>query len=133
MLVIAIPLTGISYGLAAGLLSFLPGGNWENFAGFFITLVVFSVIGHAVLFIPGKIVQGIWSKGVLYRLTGGVLNVLNAGIGLVVFTLVLLAYPIFGWLERAVAGSSVLASLVRTFDFVQDMLPAVFQRLPVMV
>lgn len=131
--IIAIPLTGISYGLIARLISFLPGENWENFIGFFITLAIISVIGHMVVFIPRRIIQRIWKKGVLFRLVGGALNVVNASIGMVVFTLVLLVYPIFGWLERAVAGSSVLAALVQIFGFVQAMLPAVFQRPPMVV
>ena len=62
-----------------------------------------------------------------FRLIGGALNLVNASIGMVVFTLVLLAYPIFDWLERAVANSGVLASLVEIFGFVQAMLPSVFQ------
>jgi len=66
-------------------------------------------------------------------LLGGVLNTINAGIGLVVFTLVLLAYPIFEWLARWVAGSGVLASLVNIFGFVQAMLPETFQNAATMV
>ena len=126
-LIIAIPLTGLSYHLLAKLLSFLPGDNWENFIGFFITLVVMLFIFHFITFFPSRIIQKVWKRGLFFRLLGGVLNVIHASLFLVVFTLVLLAYPIFDWLERAVAGSSVLASLVEIFGFVQSMLPQVFQ------
>jgi uncharacterized membrane protein required for colicin V production len=126
-LLIAIPLTGLSYHLLANLLSFLPGENWENFIGFFITLAIMSVILHLIALLPRKIVQKIWRGGLLFRLLGGALNVVNASIGMVVFTLVLLAYPIFDWLERWVAGSGVLISMVNIFAFVQSMLPQVFQ------
>jgi len=59
--------------------------------------------------------------------------VINASIGMVVFTLVLLAYPIFDWLARWVAGSGVLASLLNIFGFVQAMLPEAFQNATTMV
>jgi uncharacterized membrane protein required for colicin V production len=126
-LIIAIPLTGLSYHLLTNLLSFLPGENWGNFIGFFITLAIISVILHLIALLPRKIVQKIWRGGLLFRLLGGALNVVNASIGMVVFTLVLLAYPIFDWLERWVAGSGVLISMVNIFAFVQSMLPQVFQ------
>ena len=126
-LLIAIPLTGLSYHLLTNLLSFLPGENWENFIGFYIALAIISVILHLIALLPRKIVQKIWRKGLFFRLLGGALNVVNASIGMVVFTLVLSAYPIFEWLERWVAGSSVLMSLVNIFAFVQSMLPQVFQ------
>ena len=126
-LLIAIPLTGLSYYLLVNLLSFLPGENWGNFIGFFITLAIISVILHLIALLPRKIVQKIWRGGLLFRLLGGALNVVNASIGMVVFTLVLLAYPIFDWLERWVAGSGVLISMVNIFAFVQSMLPQVFQ------
>ena len=127
VLIVAIPLTGISYHLVATILSFLPGENWENFVGFFITLAVISVILHFIVFLPRRLVQKIWKKGLLFRLLGGALNTLNASIGMVVFTLVLLAFPIFDWLERAVAGSSVIAALVQALGFVQALLPDIFR------
>jgi uncharacterized membrane protein required for colicin V production len=132
-LIIAIPLAGFSYHLIAALLSFLPGENWENFFGFFIALALISVILHLMALLPRRIVQKIWRRGLFFRLIGGALSVLNASIGMVVFTLALLAYPIFDWLERWVAGSSVLASLVEIFAFVQAMLPEVFQNAATLV
>jgi len=127
VLIIAIPLTGLSYHLLANILSFLPGKDWENFIGFFITLAIISVILHLIVLLPRKIFQSIWRKGLLFRLFGGALNMVNASIGMVLFALVLSAYPIFDWLERAVVGSAVLASLVDVFGFVQALLPQVFQ------
>ena len=131
--IVAIPLAGISYWLIARVLSFLPGKNWENFIGFFIALVLISVILHFVFFLPRRIGQKIWRRGFLFRLFGGVLNVVNASIGMVVFTLVLLAYPIFDWLARWVAGSGVLASLLNIFSFVHAMLPEAFHNAATMV
>lgn len=128
ILIIAIPLTGLSYRLIAAILSFLPGTNWENFIGFFVTMVIISIILHVILFLPRRITQSIWKKGILFRLLGGAFNILSAIIGMVVFTLVLLSFPIFDWLERWVSGSGVLTSLVDSFGFVESMLPELFRQ-----
>ena len=127
-LIIAIPLTGLSYYLLATVLAFLPGTNWENFVGFFITLGIISLILHFVFLLPRKFIQKVWKKGVIFRVLGGVLNIVGASIGMVVFTLVLAAYPIIDWLERAVVDSGVLTWLVAHLGFVPAMLPEVFQK-----
>jgi uncharacterized membrane protein required for colicin V production len=132
-LFIAIPLTGLSYRLIATILSFLPGTNWENFFGFFITMGIISVILHFIFLLPRKFTQKIWEKGCLFRLLGGLLNIFSASIGFTVFVLVLRAYPIFDWLERWVSGSGILMWLVETLSFVQAMLPEVFQKVTPLV
>jgi uncharacterized membrane protein required for colicin V production len=126
-LLIAIPLAGLGYRLLASLLSFLPGENWENFLGFFITLGIITAILHLVFFIPRKLIGAIWKKGVFYRVLGGVFNLLGSIIGFVVFTLVVQSYPIFDWLARWVSDSGVLAGLASAFGFVHMMLPAAFK------
>ena len=126
-LIIAIPVAGVSYHLLANLLSFLPGENWENFVGFLISLVIVSIILHLILLLPRKLIQKVWNKGFLFRLIGGVINIFNSVIGMVVFALLIQAYPIIGWLERAVVNSSVLVWLVVHLGFVQSLLPDVFQ------
>ena len=132
-LFIAIPLAGISYHLLANLLSFIPGENWENFLGFFIMLALISVILYFVFLLPRRFAQKVWKKGLLFRLIGAALNIFNAAIGMVVFTLVLRAYPIFGWLEQAVTDSGILTWLVVHLSFVQAMLPEVFRQAATMV
>lgn len=127
VLIVAIRVAGLSYHLIAAILSFLPGANWENFIGFFIALALVSVILHFIFLLPRKITQKIWKKGALFRLLGGALNIVSAGMGMVVFALAVGAYPIFGWLERAVTNSSVLTWLVEHLSFVQSMLPEAFQ------
>ena len=132
-LLIAIPLAGISYHLLANLLSFIPGENWENFLGFFIMLVVISIILHFVFLLPRRPAEKAWKKGLLFRLIGAAFNIFNAAIGMVVFTLVLGTYPIFDWLEEAVSGSGVLTWLVVHLSFVQAVLPEVFRQAAPMV
>ena len=132
-LLIAIPLAGLSYHLIATLLSFLPGTNWENFFGFFITMGIISVILHLIFLLPRKIIQKIWKKGTLFRLLGGVLNIFGAGIGLAVFTLVLRAFPILDWLERWVSSSGILMWLAENIGFVPAMLPEALQNVTPLV
>ena len=132
-LIIAIPLAGLSYHLIANLLSFLPGTNWENFFGFFVTMGIISVILHLIFLLPRKIIQKIWKKGILFRLLGGVLNIFGASIGMAVFTLVLRAYPIFDWLERWVSSSAILMWLAENIGFVPAMLPEALQNVTPLV
>ena len=127
VLIVAILVAGRCYHWIAIVLSFLPGTNWENFIGFFIALAIISVILHFIFLLPRKIIQKVWRKGALFRLLGGALNIVSAGIGMAVFALAVGAYPIFGWLEGAVTNSSVLAWLVEHLSFVQSMLPEAFQ------
>jgi uncharacterized membrane protein required for colicin V production len=122
-LIIAIPVTTFTYGLLTALLSFLPGEDWQNFFGFFITMGIISVGLHLVFFIPRKIIGSVWKEGILYRLLGGVFNVIGGMIGFVVFTLLVQAYPIFGFLEEWVTESDVLTALVNVFSFIRIMLP----------
>ena len=125
-LIISIPLAGISYRLIATILSFLPGENWENFFGFAITYAIFNVIFQLAALIPRKFVGAIWKKGMIFRLVGGAFNLLSSIIGMVLFVLMVQAFPIFDWLERWVTDSGVLQSLADAFGFVQSMLPAAF-------
>ena len=124
---IAIFIAGLFYHLIAGLLSFFPGENWENFISFFIALGIVVAILQLAFLLSRKLINKIWKRGLLYRLLGGALNAVNASIGLVVFTLVMNAFPIFDWLARWVAGSSVMSSLVNVFGFIQALLPEVFR------
>jgi uncharacterized membrane protein required for colicin V production len=132
-LLIAIPVAGISYHLLAGLLSFIPGEDWENFLAFFIILAVVSVILHFIFLLPRGLAGKAWNNGLLFWLIGAVFNIFNAALGMVVFALVLHAYPFFGWLERAVSGSDVIVWLVAHLSFVQAVLPEVLRQAATMV
>ncbi|MDY6892761.1 MAG: CvpA family protein [Chloroflexota bacterium] len=125
--VIAVFVAGLVYHLIAWLLSFLPGENWENFLGFFISYAIIIAILHLIFLVPRKLTQKKWKRGLPYRLLGGALNVVGTSIGLVVFALVLSAFPIFDWLARWVAGSSVMSFIVQIFGFVQVLLPEELQ------
>jgi uncharacterized membrane protein required for colicin V production len=126
--IISIPVAGLTYRWLAGLLSFLPGVNWENFLGFYITYGVIFAIIFLILHPLRKIVGAAWNAGFLFRLFGGIFGIVSAMIGFVVLTLVVGAFPIFDWLERWLSSSEVLASLVSSFGFVRLMLPEVFRR-----
>ncbi len=122
-LIVSIPLAGLSYHLLAGVLSFLPGEDWDNFIGFLVTMGIISLI-LTLIFLPArKLVEQAWNKGVLFRLIGGILSLFGAAVSWVVFTLVVNAFPIFGLLEDSLAGSSVLDWLVVHLSFIQALLP----------
>lgn len=125
---IAIPVAGISYQVLAGWISFLPGQNWENFIAFFVMMAVVSILLYFVFIIPGRLFKKSWDVGVPFAVLGAVFSLFNAALGMVVFALVLHAYPIIDWLERAVSGSGVMSWLVSLFGFVQTVLPEVFQQ-----
>ena len=118
----AIPIAATFFHLLATILSFLPGDDWNNFIGFFITLSFITVLFHIAFFLPRRIIQKVWNKGLLFRLLGGALNVLETAIGLAVFTLIVRAYPIIDWLERAVTDSSATTWLVTHLGFVETLL-----------
>ena len=130
---IAIPVAGRFYYLLVYVLSFLPGTNWENFVGFFITLGLISVILHFIFFLPKKIIEKITGKGPLSRLLGGILGVFNTSIGFVVLALATRTYPIIDWLAEKVVESGVLTWLIEMLGFIQSMLPEVFNQVAIMV
>jgi uncharacterized membrane protein required for colicin V production len=118
---IAVFISGLSYGLLASLLAFLPY-NWSNFLGFFFTAGIISVILHFVFFIPRKVFGAMWKKGVVYRVLGGIFSLAGSIISMAVFALVVRAYPVFDWLARWVSDSCILNILMDIFKFI---LPAV--------
>ena len=125
--IFAIYIAGYLYHLVATVLSFLPGTNWENFLGFFITTGLIMVILHLIILIPRKIIQKIWKRGLFFRLLGGALKIFSTSIGLVVFTLIIATFPIIDWLARVIVNASVMQWLVVRLGFVQALLPEVFR------
>lgn len=124
---IAVPLTGISYHLIAFLISFLPGTNWENFFGFWITLAIINVILFFVFLIPRKVLKAISIKGPLYRLGGGIFNLFNTALGLTLLSIVIKTHPFSSWFARIISQSGVISWLALRLDFVESLLPDVFQ------
>ena len=61
--IVSIPLAGILYGVAAAIISFLPGDNWQNFIGFFVTLGIMNALLGLMFFLPRMVFQALWGKG----------------------------------------------------------------------
>lgn len=127
-LFVTIPTAGHFYYLAATVLSFLPGRDWENFFGFFITLGIISAVLHFIFFVPRRITQKIWGSGPLYRLLGGAVNLFGTAVSLALFVVVLHTYPFWSWLVNFVSGSRIVAWLMPALNFVPLMLPELFQK-----
>jgi len=125
--IISVPIAGLTYRGLAGILSFIPGENWENFIAFFIMMAVISIVLYFIFLLPARGLKRAWPGGAFFCALGAIFSLVNAAIGMVVFALVLHAYPIFDWLERAVSGSDVIAFLVSVFGCAQAVLPEVFR------
>jgi uncharacterized membrane protein required for colicin V production len=124
---IALPIAGYFYSYVAGMLSFIPGENWENFLGFVIVIGIVSVILHFVFLLPRKILDKVIEKGVISRFVGGFLTFLNACIGLTVFALLINAFPVWIWLQIEMANSAVIKLLISVFVLVQGLLPEIMR------
>ncbi|TES81772.1 MAG: CvpA family protein [Dehalococcoidia bacterium] len=125
-LLAAIPLAGLCYHWLASLFSFMPGENFENFVGFFLTMGIIMVLIQLLLWLPRRHFAKSWKEELLLRSIGAVLSFFSAAIMIAVFAVVLNAYPIFDWLQSAVSGSGVINWLGSWLGFVQSMLPSVF-------
>jgi uncharacterized membrane protein required for colicin V production len=125
-LIIAIPVTGLLFHLLAGLFSFLHNDVWANFLGFVITFAVISIILALIFLIPGKLIGVAWSKGVLASILGGVFSIIGFSITLVLFTILIDAYPIWNWLANVLTGSQIINWLLHALGFIRFMLPAAF-------
>lgn len=130
---IAIPIAGVAYKGLANILSFIPGENWESFVAFFIMMAVVSIILYFVFILPGRALKKAWQGGPFFCVLGAIFSLVNTAIGMVVFALVLNAYPIFDWLGRAVGGSDVISFLVSVFGCVQSVLPEALRQAAAMV
>jgi uncharacterized membrane protein required for colicin V production len=131
--IIAVTITGFYYRFVASLLSFLPGENWANFFGFLIAIIVVSIIISIICFIPRQFIRSIWNGGGFFSLVGGVLNVVNSAMGLVVFVFLLQAYPIVLWLNGILAESTLLTWLISHLDFIRVLLPETFRVVTVLL
>jgi uncharacterized membrane protein required for colicin V production len=125
---IAIPVAGVSYQVLADWLSFIPGQNWENFIAFFIMLAVVNVALYFAFLLPARALKKAWLGGLYFCVLGAIFSLVNTIIGIVVFALVLHAYPIFSGLEWAVSGSVIVSGLVSAFGFIQAVLPDVLRQ-----
>jgi uncharacterized membrane protein required for colicin V production len=121
--IVAVPVAGLYYTFFAGLLGFIHNHDWENFLGFFITMAVVSIILSIVFYFPRKILEKTWQEDLWTRLVAGLLNLLGAGMGLVILTTLVTAFPIWEWLRLALADSSVTSWLLTHLTFAQSLLP----------
>jgi uncharacterized membrane protein required for colicin V production len=124
--IIAIPIAGRFYPFFANLLGFLPGSDWENFIGFFIILALATVVLTFVFYFPRQILGAVMG-GVFFRLIGGLLNLLDAAVGLVMFTLLISTYPVWDWLQQEMVESSLIIWLLDNLEFVRALLPQIMR------
>jgi uncharacterized membrane protein required for colicin V production len=125
--IIGLVITSYYYSFVASLLSFLPNDDWSMFFGFLVTMVVVGILLSLVCIIPRQVIKTIWSGEGFFGLVGGVFNVFNTALGLVVFMILLQQYPIIPFLNNLLAKSSILTWLWANFGFIYLLLPVVFR------
>lgn len=125
-LLIAIPVAAYFYDMLANVLSFIPDYNWQYFLGFFGTLIIALVILALIFFIPSRLIEGIWGRGVIFTILGGVFSVISFAISLTLFTIVIDKYPIWDWLEQVLNNSNIIDWLTAFSGLVYFLLPANF-------
>jgi uncharacterized membrane protein required for colicin V production len=126
-LIIAIAVAGHFSYLLINVLGFIPDYNWQHFIGFFGTLIIVLIILAIILFIPTRLIEGIWGKGVIFTILGGVFSILSFAISLILFTTIVNNYPIFYWLEQALSNSSIIDWLMGFSGVVYLLLPETFR------
>jgi uncharacterized membrane protein required for colicin V production len=126
-LIIAIPVTGYFYHLLTNVLSFIPDSNWQYFLGFFLTFAIALIILALIFFLPVRLFEGIWGKGVIFTLLGGVFSIIGFAVFLVLFTIVVHQYPILYWLEQVLNNSRIIQWLMDYSSVIYFLLPADFK------
>jgi uncharacterized membrane protein required for colicin V production len=124
----AIFISGAVYGLLVSLLQFISDFNWRSLLGFFITYVIVSIVLFLIVLLPRKLLEGLWRGGILSSALGGIFNIMNASIGVVLFCTLLQAYPGLPFVSDAIGSSGMVSWLMRYLQFVQLLLPVSIQR-----
>jgi uncharacterized membrane protein required for colicin V production len=126
-LLIAIPVASYFYEMMANVLGFLPDYNWQYFLGFFFTLIIALVILALIFFIPSRLIEGIWGRGVIFTVLGGVFSVISFAISLTLFTVILDIYPIWDWLKEILSNSNIVDWLTAFSGLIYFLLPSDFK------
>jgi uncharacterized membrane protein required for colicin V production len=122
-LITSVAVAGLYYTYFSGLLGFLHNSDWQNFLGFFITMAVVNIIFSIIFYFPRKILAKAWPEGFWIRIIAGFLNLLGAGMGLVLLTTLVTVFPVWEWLRLELVNSSLIDWLNINLSFVQTLLP----------
>ena len=125
-LIIAIIFSGLLYSSMGSALSFLPDSNWENFTGFIVVFILAVILFSILSLMPRKAIETFCHEGVIYRLGGGVLNLFNTAVGITVFSLLFITFPVWTWMHEVLTGSGMIMGLISLLSFVQGLLPEAF-------
>ena len=112
----------LSYSLLTGVLSPLPGTNWDYFAAFFIMAIVFNIV-LTLLFWPARaLYERNYEPSFTSNLAGGLVGAVDLAIGLEIFSLVIKEYPVHSLLERIVIESEIFRGLANNFGFLEALI-----------
>lgn len=122
-LIIAIPITGHFFYILTNVLGFIPDYNWQHFIGFFGTFIIVIIILAIIFFFPIRLIEGVWMKGVLFTLLGGVFSVIGFAVTLVLLSVIVDMYPILYWLEQLLLNSSIINWIMPISTLIYFLLP----------
>ena len=111
-----------SYSVLAGVLSFLPGNDWENFIGFFVIALLFNIVIGLILIPARAWYEKNLEDSFVTNLAGSFLGVINLAVGLTIFALSVKAYPVNTMLENIVYESGAFLELTDSFGFLRLLL-----------
>jgi uncharacterized membrane protein required for colicin V production len=126
-LIIAIPVAAYFYDMMANVLGFIPDYNWQYFLGYFFTLIIALILLALIFFFPARLIEGIWNKGVIFTILGGVFSVISFAVSLTLFVILIDKYPIWDWLEQVLNNSNIIGWLTAFSGFVYFLLPSDFK------
>jgi membrane protein required for colicin V production len=104
---------------------FVDSTLWGELLGFGVVFVIVSAVMDAFgrrLLTSERVPKG----GSLSRLAGAILGLAQGALGLQLFILIFIKFPVFDFLTAAIAGSQIVPYLMQWADFILRFLPAAF-------
>lgn len=120
--IIALPLSGLLTGFVSGWLSFVADNTWRTFLAFLLTMGILIILLHIIFWFPQKLLEKVWSGGLIWSILGGVFGLANAVLGLVLIVRLLQIYPVLTWLNDILDTSTILNWLASNFGGVISLL-----------
>ena len=112
--IISLPLTGVFMGFVVPWFSFVNDTAWREFLAFLLTMGIIILLLYLIFWAPRFWLEKIWGGGFFWSLLGGIFNLLNAALGMVLLVSLLVIYPVWPWLDAVLTSSALLNWLINT-------------------
>lgn len=122
-LIIALPVSGFFYGWVTSWFAFINDFNWQHLLGFLVTLCIIIIVLQLLFMLIRPLIDKVWSGGFMWNMAGGIFNLINTVIGLIVVVTLLKTYPVWPWLNDLLASSQILYWLTSHLGIVLQLIP----------